>query len=175
MEPLRPDWLTSVSCLLASYCLLVNAEEEELQTSLSSEKIIFSSLEEPISKRSFPEQEEETRTVDRMASPSLQDVQNDNLSPNDAMSETRDDNPVIGHIDGDDSHPVNSKTTWIKNLALGETFKRNADSFSKPHVGSLNGGAHYDVNMEFGFRSGKSGSNFTAPLPKVLRRDIPRG
>ncbi|GJW42220.1 hypothetical protein Tco_0071019 [Tanacetum coccineum] len=87
MEPLRPD-LTSVSCLLASYCLFVNAEEEELQTSLSSENIFFSSLEEPISKRSFPEQEEETRTVDRMASPSLQDVQNDNLSPNDAMSET---------------------------------------------------------------------------------------
>nr|GEU65617.1 2-methylene-furan-3-one reductase-like [Tanacetum cinerariifolium] len=39
----------------------------------------------------------------------------------------------------DEIHPVNSETTWIENSTLGETFKRSADSFSKPHVGSLNG------------------------------------
>ena len=105
--------------------------------------------------------------MDRMASPSSGDAQNDNVRPvaqsvprslsvenssahmnlqiqKDEMSETRDDNPVISHIDGDDtrkadSHPETSETPGIENSALGETVKRNADSFSKPHVDSLDG------------------------------------
>lgn len=60
----------------------------------------------------------------------------------DALSETRVDNPVISHIDGDDTRKADSlleilRTPKIESTTLGKTIKRSADSFSNLHVDSL--------------------------------------
>ncbi|KAJ9563086.1 hypothetical protein OSB04_008246, partial [Centaurea solstitialis] len=66
------------------------------------------------------------------------------------MCKAMDDNLLIGYLDGDDtskadSHLESSMTPGIENLAHGEMIdKRNGDSVTKLHMGSLDSGTTTD-------------------------------
>ncbi|KAI3764931.1 hypothetical protein L2E82_14948 [Cichorium intybus] len=172
-----------------------NAEEQEIQTTISSEKIISSNFEEPTQESHSSEErssseldaqkavqelsghsvdnasdlpEEESGTSVRMVNPrtgaekngsvrSVDEVVTTRSLPLESLSahmnlqsqkgemcKEREDNVLTGHIKGD-SHLESSMTTVKENLAHGETVdKRNADSVSKLHMGSLNSGTTSD-------------------------------
>ncbi|KAI3498707.1 hypothetical protein L1887_34486 [Cichorium endivia] len=172
-----------------------NAEEQEIQTTISSEKIISSNFEEPTQESHSSEErssseldaqkamqelsghsadnasdlpEEESGTSVRMVNPrtgaekngsvrSVDEVVTTRSLPLESLSahmnlqsqkgemcKEREDNVLTGHIKGD-SHLESSMTTVKENLAHGETVdKRNADSVSKLHMGSLDSGTTSD-------------------------------